>query len=77
MTQGFWRKGKPMFCRYNVTSYAMARLKGDTFNHYRTNAPRAQPHQIKTEEDLRAMLAPGGKRHYLVAPHDEVDKVGT
>jgi hypothetical protein len=67
----------------NVLSYAMARLKSDQFNHYRSNdtrwfeprGPKGYREAMgfekgyryqwtqKSEPDLRAMLAPGGRDH--------------
>jgi hypothetical protein len=44
----------------NVMSYAMARLKSDFLNNYRSNDPRVHPSNIETEADLRAKLAKGG-----------------
>jgi hypothetical protein len=45
-------------------SYAMAYLKADNLNRYRTMDPRIWWHGRKTEKDLRAMLLPGGC-HYV------------
>jgi hypothetical protein len=50
----------------NVTSYALMRLKTDYFNHYQNRDPRCPEHRIKTEAELRARIAPGGRDHKLV-----------
>jgi hypothetical protein len=50
----------------NVMSYAMARLKGDLLDHYRSNDRRISPWQVTSESDLRARLAEGGREHKLV-----------
>src|SRR4051812_5760539 len=40
-TAGFWGYGKlVLYGRFNVMSYALARLKADPFNYYRSNDPR-------------------------------------
>ena len=55
------------YWRYDVTSYAMARLKADGLNYYRSNDPRLLPHQRKTERQLMASLRKGGEYHrYIV-----------
>ncbi len=46
------------FNHASVASYAMARLK-DNMNHW---------NDIRTEEECRAMLAPGGKHHDRILP---------
>lgn len=52
------------FNRLNVMSYAMARLKGDFSWRYRSNDARAR--RGPTEDDLRAMIGPGGEDHKYV-----------
>jgi hypothetical protein len=42
----------------------MARLKSD--RPYRVTDPRCDASSEKTERELRAMIAPGGKKHHLV-----------
>lgn len=49
-----------------VLSYAMARLKADFLNQYRSVGSRHS--QIDTEADLRARLQPGGQDQHLVLP---------
>jgi hypothetical protein len=56
------------FNRYNVKSYAMARLKADRCNLYRTADPRlyySRPFKTSREQEnnLREMLIPGGSDH--------------
>ena len=61
----FAGRGCPMtfFNRYRVLSYAMARLKGDNL-HWRHIHTR----MWRSEAELRAELAPGGRHHELVTP---------
>src|SRR4051812_10913423 len=67
-TEGFWGYGKlVLFGRYNVISYAMARLKADPFNNYRSNDPRVHAARISGESDIRTMIEPGGEKFDLVA----------
>jgi predicted glycosyltransferase len=60
------RLGKPLvfFDPYNLASCAMARMKSG--QRYRVTDPRDTSSE-RTEDDLRAMIAPGGKKHHLVA----------
>ena len=51
------------YWRYDVTCYAMARLKAEGGNHYRSNDPRLLPHQISDENKLKASLKRGGEHH--------------
>jgi hypothetical protein len=51
------------YWRYDVTSYAMARLKAEGGNYYRSNDPRLLPHQISDENKLKASLKRGGEHH--------------
>jgi hypothetical protein len=46
---------RPWCDRFNVMSYAMARLKADKFNYYRNEDPRCR--RERTEADLRNILA--------------------
>ena len=58
---------KVVFHRYNVMSYAMARLKADFRYSYRSNDPRKSKRWIKDEAELRASLREGGKNYkYIV-----------
>lgn len=50
------------FNRYNVLSYAMARLKADFLNQYCSEDPRIPDWCKKTEKDLRDMLAGRGRQ---------------
>jgi hypothetical protein len=50
--------------RYNVRSYAMARLKVDNIERYRNKDPRC--YRSSSAEELRAMLEPGGSKHRLI-----------
>ena len=54
--------------RTNVESYALARLKTDVLNYYRSKDRRAPEHWICTEDVLRSELAPGGGSHRLIQP---------
>jgi hypothetical protein len=65
----WWRSERPggtliFLNRASVTSYAMARLKSDYLNGYRSNG-RAR-WSVCTEERLRAEISPGGRDHALV-----------
>lgn len=48
---------------YDVMSYAIGRIKADMFVSYRSNDRRVLDHHRRTADDIRAMLAPGGKYH--------------
>lgn len=53
--------------RCDVTSYAIARLKADSLNHYRSNDLRLLPERISDERRLMASLRKGGEYHrYIV-----------
>ena len=53
----------------NVMSYALGRLKADGSNHYRDRrTQRFVPHWVRSEEQLREQLGPGGNRYHLVEP---------
>jgi hypothetical protein len=57
------------FRQDSVMSYAMARMKADWLNRYRSNDPRCKRWWLGTEEDLRAKLSNPKDRHYeLVQP---------
>lgn len=49
---------------YDVQSYAMGRLKTDSYPRYRNTDPRSM--RSASEDDLRARLSPGGRDHHLV-----------
>jgi hypothetical protein len=73
-TEGFCGYGKlVLFGRYNVMSYAMARLKADPHNHYRSNDPRVSASLIKDEAGIRAMLEPGGRQYKRVTEEGGFD----
>ena len=58
-----------VFHRYNVMSYAMARLKADFLNKYRSNDRRTPKHWIKDEAGFQASLRQGGKNHkHIIEP---------
>ena len=57
---------KVVFHRYNVISYATARLKVDFLNAYRSNDLRKPGRWIKDEAELRASLREGGKNYEYV-----------
>jgi hypothetical protein len=70
----WWNDGSgtiALFNRYRVLSYAMARLKADWVHHYGWSDGRVNRGYIDTQADLEAMLAPGGKKHKLVAGGDD------
>ncbi len=52
-----------LFNRYNVPSYAMARLKADKLNYYRTKDDHLSV--LEQEARLRAELQPGSRIHSL------------
>jgi hypothetical protein len=55
------------FNRTSVMSYAMMRLKADPYlGGYRPKPGSWHCCNPRTEDNLRAMLAPGGKKHHLV-----------
>jgi hypothetical protein len=63
--------GRSVFFRqYCVMSYAMARLKTDQCHSYRPSDQRVswRTWSIKSEAELRALIAEGGKEYHLVQP---------
>ncbi|NJO53838.1 MAG: hypothetical protein HC829_02470 [Bacteroidales bacterium] len=52
----------------SLLSYAMAKIKAASFTYYQSNDPRIPDHQKKSEDVLRAMLAPGGRYHGYIVP---------
>lgn len=51
---------------YNVNSYATMRCKCDMFVRYRSKDSRIMPWSIADAASIAALIAPGGKKHYLV-----------
>jgi hypothetical protein len=63
-----------LFRRYDVMSLSLARLKADGWEHYRCNHPHRS--RVRSEADLRAMLAPGGRYHHHVAIDADLTETG-